>query len=79
MANIKTIFIQKPCHFSISVSPKEFCKVDDSLTKFLIERINFSLISLSTTIETNHFAGPTFGDVELIDDMGNGFFFACRA
>jgi hypothetical protein len=79
MTHIKTIFIKEPCHFSITVTSKKLCKVDDSLSELSIEWIDLGFISLSTAIETNHFAGPTFGDVEPVSNMGNGFFLTCRA
>jgi hypothetical protein len=79
MTHIKTIFIKKPCHFSITVTSKKLYKIDDSLSELFVEWVDLRFISLSTAIESNHFAGPTCGNVELIHDMSNGFFLASRA
>ena len=78
-AHIESIHIQKPCHFSVAVSSKELGKIDHSPSKFFIKWIDFVLISLCAAIETDDFAGPAFGNAELVYDMRNGFFFPGRA
>jgi hypothetical protein len=78
-ADLEPIYIQKPCHFSITVTPEELGKINHSLSEFFIKWIDFVLISLSASIETNNFTGPTFGNVELVHHMNNGFFFPARA
>ena len=78
-SDIESIYIQKPCHFTVAVSAKKFGKINHSFPKLFINGIDFIFVSLSATIEANNFTGPTFGNVELGYDMINGFFLASRA